>query len=438
MGRASKGTSAASVNQADFKTDVAQMPKISKTTESVPLSDVTPREVDENVRPIDPQAHLHSKRRLENDVKVCTTVSSVLSQITDMRMQPIHAYIVLERLSELRGTDPVGTQRDMEEALQNPQYLKIEQVLDREIIRVPPHMLLSCLGIMLSLTPQDNHLIKSLETQTIWLMRRFTIGQMVRVLEIHHNHQETELRREMYLKALSAVEKRWVEISNPKDLVTLLYLTLQNSPRLSEKLEDKALELAEDMSPKELYRVAYLLAKKRHRNTPLLRAITYHLNKTKLLLSTVQLTNLLFACSTLNVRDTNLLEKISAGIRQKGNQGQLNSPSLLASVLHSLANLRWQSPLTLDTVYQLVEKNLDEFKSKDLVTVLLAAAKLNYVSPLSTTLLPAIAKRLSSDKELEKRLWLDVVWSMATLKLLTQEMASSVLLPEVFLSVAGK
>ncbi|XP_064618001.1 FAST kinase domain-containing protein 4-like isoform X2 [Liolophura sinensis] len=437
VGRSSKGTTATSVSQADFKTDVTQALEVSKTTDSVPSSDFTHGEVDEDARLIDPQAHLHSKRRLENEVKVCNTVLSVLSQVTNLKMQPIHAYIVLERLSQLHAVDPVGTQQDMVEALQNPLYLKIEQVLDREIIRVPPHMLLSCLGFMLSLTPEDNHLIKSLETQTVWLMRRFTIGQMVRVLEIHHDHQETELRREMYRKALTAVEQRWVEISNPKDLITLLYLTLQNSPRLSEKLEDKALELAEDMSPKELYRVAYLLAKKRHRNTPLLRAITYHLNKAKLLLSTVQLTNLLYACSTLNIRDINLLEKISAGIRQKGNQGQLNSHALLASILHSFANLRWQNPLTLDTLYELVQKNLDGFNSKDLVTVLHTAAKLNYVSPLSMTLLPVIAEKLSSNKELDKRLWVDVVWSMATLKLLTQEMAASVLSPELFLSVAG-
>jgi hypothetical protein len=64
-----------------------------------------------------------------------------------------------------------------------------------------------------------------------WLLRRLPMPMLIQVLQMHIEHQETTLRQSVLQQCLSTLERRWVELSNPKDIVLLMY-TLQD-PRVA-------------------------------------------------------------------------------------------------------------------------------------------------------------------------------------------------------------
>ncbi|PVD37322.1 hypothetical protein C0Q70_04321 [Pomacea canaliculata] len=215
------------------------------------------------------------------------------------------------------------------------------------------------------------------------------------------------------------------------------------------RLEERALDLVEQASVKELYRILYILSRHRHRNMSLIRAVSYHLNKSDLSdLSAVQLSNLLYACAVLKVFDTPLLEKTSLALQTK--QREL-TPKLAQSVLTSMSLLRWGHSQTVQyMVDQLNCRNWssalfhsdDECVSKtkdiplslslgraDRVAIVMSLANLNKNNPMCCELVHKVIAT-PDVSELQKSspfLWLDVVWSLAVLKLLNANLAASVL-----------
>lgn len=216
----------------------------------------------------------------------------------------------------------------------------------------------------------------------------------------------------------------------------------------------------EQASVKELYRILYILSRHRHRNMSLIRAVSYHLNKSDLSdLSAVQLSNLLYACAVLKVFDTPLLEKASLALQTK--QREL-TPKLAQSVLTSMSLLRWGHSQTVQyMVDQLNCRNWssalfhsdDECVSKtkdiplslslgraDRVAIVMSLANLNKNNPMCCELVHKVIAT-PDVSELQKSspfLWLDVVFSLAILKLLNANLAASVLTEDFWGSLPGK
>jgi hypothetical protein len=108
------------------------------------------------------------------------------------------------------------------------------------------------------------------------------------------------------------------------------------------RLEDRALELCESFSGKELYRVLYALARRQRRSTPLLRALVYHLSHRELDLNTVHLANLAYALATLNMHSPEIMDKIVAVccFQQQRNRLAMESVVLMLS---SSGTVIWHS-----------------------------------------------------------------------------------------------
>ena len=220
-----------------------------------------------------------------------------------------------------------------------------------------------------------------------------------------------------------------------------------------ERLEDRALDLVETATPKELYRIIYLLSRQRHRNTPLIRAVVYHLNKTSLAsLSTVQLTNLVYALCILRVYDTTILAKISAELGTK--RGDM-TVKLASSLLASFSRLRWKESSVTELILDVVDGNLDVSKDagslnkgkvldsldvSDKVSLIISLANLNVDTPRSR----AMVEKAVGDGDVQglqqssPLLWLDVVWSLAVLRMLDGSSASSVLAEDFWRNLPGE
>lgn len=206
----------------------------------------------------------------------------------------------------------------------------------------------------------------------------------------------------------------------------------------------------ERATPKELYRIIYLLSRQRHRNTPLIRAVVYHLNKTSVSsLSAVQLTNLVYAFCTLNVYDVAALSKVGAEL---GNKQADLTPALAVSLMTSFSRLRWKESSATQLLLSVVDgklklsqekdstdtsarvssreaSSLDSLGASDKAGLVVSIANLNVYTAQSRDMIEKIVRSpdVQSLRQSAPLLWLDVVWSLSLVRMLDATSAASVL-----------
>ncbi|GAB1607322.1 FAST kinase domain-containing protein 4-like [Argonauta hians] len=316
-------------------------------------------------------------------------------------------------------------QIDLDVLLKDDRFDKVSNTLHSNVRALSPSSLLQCLEALFQMSNKDIYLIESLEKQVQWLLWKMSIGSLIRTLAIHKQHQETPLRKKLLSETLGVTEKRWVELSCPKDLITLMYILDDNSDHLFSKVETRAFDLVEKMDVKELYRVTYLLSRRKHRNTPLIRALIYHLNKSCLKLSNMHLVNLLYACCSLKIYDNHLLNKMSNTLEKK--VPHLESNVLLFSILTSFSKLRWHHTPVLDAVFNKIFAIQDHLSPKEISQIVISFSHLVYDNNDMAAILPNFMSRLHTFREHDPMQWLEIVWCLAVLRLCDQETAATVL-----------
>ncbi|XP_076436977.1 FAST kinase domain-containing protein 4-like [Babylonia areolata] len=394
--------------------------------------------------------------KFKNGEKVQAILSASFEELMTMAEKADSAFmacVMLQRLSALHKEGrTMGVEGDA--VLKDSRLSGVSRVIDEGITRLSPRAILTTLQGLYEMTPTDVYIIKSLATQVVWLMRRMPVPLLIQALQLHLHHQgESSLRQSMVQQSLSALERRWVELTHPKDIIFLMYVT-QGAPLsqvLVERLEDRALDVVEKASPKELYRVIYLLSRQGHRNTPLIRALVYHLNKTSLSsLSAVQLTNLVYALCTLSVFDAALLSKVCAELHAK--QADLTA-KLVSSLLTSFSRLRWKDGGMLNMLVNVLEgkavsatppssgshgveggavsvqSDVDSLEASDKAGVVLSLANLNMDSAQCRELVGRVvgSEGVQGLRQSSPLLWVDVVWSLAVLRLADAASVASVL-----------
>lgn len=376
------------------------------------------------VRPETSTIYIHSKFQDVN------TIESLLEQVN---LQSLNVQDLPHFLNKMSQLAPHGL--DFDAILKDDRFDKVSTMLHSNVRALSPSNLLLCLEALFHLTGKDTYLIESLEKQVQWLLWKMSITSLIRTLAIHKQHQDTAQRKKILSETLSVIEKRWVELSNPKDLITLMYILDDNSKLLFSKVEARALDLVEKMDVKELYRVTYLLSKRKHRNTPLIRALTYHLNKTSLKLSNMHLVNLLYACCSLKIYDNHLLSKMSNMLEKK--VPHFESNVLLFSILTSFSKLRWHHTPVLDVLFRKILHIQDSLNPKEIGQILISFSHLVYDNKGMAAILPNLMPRLLTLQEQDPMQWLEIVWCLAVLRLCDQETAASVLNSHFFRHLEG-
>nr|XP_041570132.1 FAST kinase domain-containing protein 4 [Taeniopygia guttata] len=311
----------------------------------------------------------------------------------------------LARVTRLQRLDCAGLHGD-------PRFQQLLQALDVQLSQVWNAPLLQLLRSLPALgLARGGRPLRSVEQEVLWRLRRLPLRQLVQLAEqLAPQGPDSALLPEVLRK----LELRWTELDAPRAVVTLMARVGHLSPALMERLEDKALELAEQFDPDELRRVALALALQQRRCVPLLRALSYHLLQKPAELPLPVLTDLLFAFSKLSFQQPQVLHRLSLELQP--HLGSL-SPAQVLRCARSFASLRWLSRPLAEAIAQYCLDNTQNLSLPQLCGVLVSFARLNFQPGCSEEFFSMIQERLQGqEQQLDVHLLTDVVWSLCVLQ----------------------
>ncbi|NWI51643.1 FAKD4 protein, partial [Calyptomena viridis] len=236
-------------------------------------------------------------------------------------------------------------------------------------------------------------------------------------------------------EVLRKLELRWTELEGTRTVVTLMAKVAHLAPALMERLEDKALELAEQLDADEIRRILLALAFQQRRCVPLLRALSYHLLQKPPELGLPVLTDLLFAYSKLSFQQPQVLHRLSLELQP--HVGTL-SPTQVTRCARSFAALRWLSRPLAEAIAQYSLDNTQDMSVVHLCGIVLSFARLNFQPSSSEEFFTMIHERLQGQlQELDAHVLTDVVWSLCVLEQARPPYLSQVLSPDFHTRLRG-
>ncbi|NXV63821.1 FAKD4 protein, partial [Molothrus ater] len=339
------------------------------------------------------------------------------------------AALAIARLARLSTEQHLDT----ESLRGDPRFQQLLGTLDAQISQVWNSSLLQLLRVLPALgLARGGRQVRSVEQEVLWRLRRLPLRQLVQLAEqlAGQGHQGLLLP-----EVLRKLELRWTELEGTRTVVTLMAKVGHLSPALMERLEDKALELAEQFDPDELRRVALALALQQRRCVPLLRALSYHLLQKPAELPLPVLTDLLFAFSKLSFQQPQVLHRLALELQP--HLGSL-SPAQVLRCARSFSSLRWLSRPLAEAMAQYCLDNSQDLSITQLCGILVSFARLNFQPSSSEEFFSMIHERLQAqEQQLDVHLLTDVVWSLCVLQQPRAHHLSQVLSPEFQAQLQG-
>ncbi|XP_014745895.1 PREDICTED: protein TBRG4 [Sturnus vulgaris] len=313
----------------------------------------------------------------------------------------------------------------------DPRFQQLLSAVDAQISQVWNTPLVQLLRSLPALgLAQGGPQVRSVEQEVLWRLRRLPLRQLVHLAE----HLAGQGHESLLLpEVLRKLELRWTELDGTRTVVTLMAKVGHLSPTLMERLEDKALELAEQFDPDELRRVTLALALQQRRCVPLLRALSYHLLQKPAELPLPVITDLLFAYSKLNFQQPQVLHRLSLELQP--HLGSL-SPAQVSRCARSFASLRWLSRPLAEAMAQYCLENTQNLSVTQLCGILISFARLNFQPSSSEEFFSMVHERLQG-QELDMHLLTDVVWSLCVLQQPRPPHLRQVLSPEFHTRLRG-
>jgi len=308
------------------------------------------------------------------------------------------------------------------------------------VTKVETMSLISSLKALKELEIDDSSfVVQNLENSLIWNTRACPIKDLVMMLSFCINRRNTEGQNKLFNEVCKSMERRWVEIKDGKVFASLLYYNDQFSPEFLRKLEDRMIEVVEELSPGDIVLILNQLAKKRRRNIPLLKSIYFYICKHKNMLDVKQLSDCLFGMNLLSYKDVNtadeLCNELSAHI------DKVEASPILRSVLTSLGQLKYRHMSLLDRILTWYSSCIDgkhetrTITTKDMTSLVMTMATLNYseVTASHQNVLDYVAKELGNAfNSLPEHVLLDVVWSLTVLGKVNMDQLEAVLNPTFY------
>ncbi|NWV85217.1 FAKD4 protein, partial [Dasyornis broadbenti] len=339
------------------------------------------------------------------------------------------AALAIARLARLTSEQHLDT----ESIRGDPRFQQLLDTVDAQISQVwntPLVQLLRSLPV-LGLA-RGGRQVRSVEQEVLWRLRRLPLRQLVHLAEYLAGQGHDSL---LLPEVLRKLELRWTELDGTRTVVTLMAKVGHLSPTLMERLEDKALELAEQFDPDELRRVALALALQQRRCVPLLRALSYHLLQKPAELPLPVLTDLLFAYSKLSFQQPQVLHRLSLELQP--HLGAL-SPVQVSRCARSFAGLRWLSRPLAEAIAQYALDNTQNLSITHLCGILVSFARLNFQPSCSEEFFSMIHEQLQGqEQQLDTHLLTDVVWSLCVLQQARPSHLRQVLSPEFHSHLRG-
>merc|ERR1719427_664654 len=272
--------------------------------------------------------------------------------------------------------------------------------------------------------------VKNLENSLTWSTRSCPIKDLVMLLSFTINRKKTESQQLLFNEVCKSLERRWVEIKEGKLFVSLLHYAELFSPQFVAKLEDRIADLVEEIPPGDLSLILSELGRKKRRNVPLLKSLTFYLTKHKNMLDIKQISDCLFALNHLSYKDQATLERLCCQLESLIQD--TDSSAVLRSLLTSLGQLKFLHSPVVDRImawHQARPVDNIPMATKDMTTLLMTCATLNHNSLQHSSLLEDLSSQLTHTDGQPEHVWLDTVWSLTLLGMATHHHLQSVLTP---------
>lgn len=262
--------------------------------------------------------------------------------------------------------------------------------------------------------PSNDLVLNSIQTEVLWRVRRLTLKQLS-FLAIWGTGTKGPQNVAIVNAALKQLELRWTEIADAKTVIALISNGKHFSSTLIDRLEDKALELAEGFSAEEIRRVCLSLAAQSCKSVPLLRALSYHLlQKPSSDFTTPLILDMAFAYGKLNFHNSQLFQRMASELLPRVPE---LSPADVTSCAKSLGFLKWLNIPLFEAFAEHYTANDQNYTTLQLSNLLMTFARVSFQTnkgdEFYSKVHPALEGALSG---LMAFMQTDVVWALCVLQ----------------------
>ncbi|KAF1507358.1 FAST kinase domain-containing protein 4, partial [Megadyptes antipodes antipodes] len=340
------------------------------------------------------------------------------------------ASLIITQLSRL----VVEKNLETESILRDERFQRLIGITDSQISQVWNNTLVNLLKSLCSLGMDSNRReMQSVEQEVLWRLRRLTFRQLTSLAEFLAVKQGKESR--LLNEVIKKLELRWTELEGTRTVVTLMGKVGHVSPALMDRLEDKALELAEQFNPDDIRKITLALAYQNRRCVPLLRALSYHLIQKHSELSLSVLMDLIFAYGKLNFHQPQVFQKIATDLHP---HVSTMTPIEVTRCIRSFALLKWLSLPMFEAIVQYALDNTKQLSVTHLCSIILSFARLNFQPSGSEDFFNMVHEELQSQLDsLEPHLLTDLVWSLCVLQQAKAPYLQRVLAPDFHTRIRG-
>ncbi|XP_010284421.1 PREDICTED: protein TBRG4, partial [Phaethon lepturus] len=362
--------------------------------------------------------------------ETATSPQELLQLSEDHALNSNQASLIITQLSWLAAEKKLET----ESILQDERFEQLISITDSQISQVWNNTLVNLLKSLYALGMDSNRReMRSVEQEVLWRLRRLTFRQLASLAEFLAMKQgkESQLLNEVIKK----LELRWTELEGTRTVVMLMGKVGHVSPALMDRLEDKALELAEQFNPDDIRKIMLALAYQNRRCVPLLRALSYHLVQKHADLSLNVLTDLIFAYGKLNFHQPQVFQKIATDLHP---HLSTMTPVEVTRCIRSFALVKWLSLPLFEAIAQYALDNTKQLSVTHLCSIILSFARLNFQPSRSEDFFNMVHEELQGQLDsLEPHLLTNLVWSLCVLQQAKAPYLQRVLTPDFYARIRG-
>lgn len=262
--------------------------------------------------------------------------------------------------------------------------------------------------------PSSDSVLKSVQTEVLWRIRRLPYKQLANLVEWGAGRQE---KHDVVIvnNAIKQLELRWTEIQDARSVCGLISKGDHLPPTLMDKLEDKALELAEGFSAEDICKVGTSLAAQNRRSIPLLRALSYHLlQKPSLEFTTPLIMDIAFAYGKLSFHNSKVFQRLASQLLPRVPE---LIPGDVTRCAKSLGYLKWLHIPLFESFADHYVANSEKYSIPQLCNLLMTFARLGFQPSKADIFFSKVHVVLEECLAgLQPLLQTDVVWSLCVLQ----------------------